>query len=355
MTAVGICHTDVFTSSIPNGAMPGATAYPKILGHEGAGTVISVGSAVDIAKPGDYVLLSYDYCGECVNCKLGKGQSCNCDQFLPKNTYSVEGTFRSQSNNKESVPTAGKFFGQSSFASYSLVEDKSIVNVTHLLKNPAEELKLLAPLGCGLMTGTGAMCNVAKITPESIVLVLGAGAVGMGAVMAARNLGAKGIIVVDKVAHRLATAKELGATETLDTTGMEMAAIPQAIMGLAANISGGNPMSINYCFETTGHPGVTGAGMNALAPFGLLIAVGIPPLHGKYEFSAMDMYFMRKTYEVNMLGNSESRVILPLMIKWWRDGKFPLEKLVKYYDAKDVLKALDGMESGACIKPVLVW
>ncbi len=351
--ATGICHTDVFISSMPDGAFPGLAASPRILGHEGAGTVIAVGDEVTEAKAGDQVLLSYDYCGTCPNCKLGDGMSCECDSFSAKNTGCVPSIFKSKSEDRGEAETAGKFFGQSSLASFTRVEDKSVVNVTQLVKSE-DELKLLAPLGCGLMTGAGAMLNVASLTPESVVLVLGAGAVGMGAVMAARNLGVKGIILVDRVPHRLQTGKELGATETLDTTSMDMESVHRTIMGLAANITG-NPMSITTCFETTGHIGVTQAGMSAMGFKGLMIVVGIPPPTGTYTFSAQDLYFMKKRYIMNILGNSDSRVVIPQMIQWWRDGKFELEKLVKYFDAKDAEKALEGMESGTDIKPVIVW
>ena len=353
IVATGICHTDVFISSIPSGGFPALAEYPKILGHEGAGTVLAVGDQVTEAKAGDHVLLSYDYCGSCANCKLGEGMSCDCDEFIAKNTGSVPSIFKSKSEDGSQAETAGKFFGQSSFASYTLVEDKSVVNVTNLIKS-TEELKLLSPLGCGLMTGAGSMINVANLTPDSVVLVLGAGAVGMGAVMAARNLSVNGIILVDRIPHRLQTGKELGATETLDTTGLEMDAIPKAMMELAAKITG-NPMAISICFETTGHIGVTQAGMAAMGLKGLMIAVGIPSPTATYTFSAHDIYFMKKRYVQNILGNSESRVIIPRMIQWWRDGKFEIEKLVKYFDAKDAEKALEGMESGKDIKPVIVW
>jgi Zn-dependent alcohol dehydrogenase len=356
IVATGICHTDVFVSCIPSGYMPGVAPYPKILGHEGAGTVLAVGSSVTQAKEGDHVLLSYDYCGTCSQCKLGNGMSCDCVSFNPHNTYSKPAIFKSKSGEGGAeVETSGKFFGQSSFSSYTLVEQKSVVNVTKLINGNMDELKLLAPLGCGLMTGGGAMLNVAKLTPESVVLVLGAGAVGMGAVMAARNIGVKGIIVVDRVAHRLATAKELGATETLDTTGMEMDAVPKAIMEVAAKISGGNPLAIDVSFETTGNIAVTQAGMSAMGIQALMIVVGIPPPGSTYTFSSQDLYMMKKRYVANILGNSDSRVVVPKMIEWWREGKFEIEKLVKYFDAKDAEKALEGMESGRDIKPIIVW
>ena len=351
--ATGICHTDVFISSIPDGAFPGLADAPRILGHEGAGTVIAVGDEVTEAKAGDQVLLSYDYCGTCSTCKLGKGMTCDCDSFQAKNTGCDPSIFKTKSEDGSEVKTAGKFFGQSSLASYTLVEDKSVVNVSKLLKSE-NELEVLAPLGCGLMTGAGAMMNVASLTPESVVLVLGAGAVGMGAVMAARNLGVKGVILVDRVPHRLETGKELGATETLDTTGIDFESLPKAIMELAAKITG-NPMSITTCFETTGHIGVTQAGMAAMGMKGLMIAVGIPPLGATYTFSTQDLYFMKKRYVQNILGNSDSREVIPQMIKWWRDGKFEIEKLVRYFNAQDAEKALDGMESGRIIKPVIVW
>jgi aryl-alcohol dehydrogenase len=114
-------------------------------------------------------------------------------------------------------------------------------------------------------------------------------------------------------------------------------------------------MAITTCFETTGNVPLTEAAMSSIGPLGILISVGIPPPTATYTFSAQDLYFMKKRFVGNILGNSDSRVVLPKMIEWWRAGKFEIEKLVKYFPAEKAVEALEGMESGRDIKPVLVW
>ena len=344
MVATGICHTDVWGSSLPEPvAQAMGMSYPSILGHEGAGYVESVGSDVTVAKPGDAVLLSYDYCGDCEECKQVPGKGTYCDEFGLRNTTGIPKKFKLE----DGQHAAGKWFGQSSFAQYSLVEEKSVVNVTGQVKE--EEMKVLAPLGCGLMTGSGAIVNVCKVKEGDAVLVTGIGAVGLGAIMAAKIQGCKTIVALDRVKPRLEIAKELGATHVVDTTGAKLEDVAAKIKEVIGDVQ------LKYCIETTGVPTIVEQVMQALGRKGKIISIGIPPLDGEVKFKFMDIAFQGKTYQWNILGDSISREALPMMIKWWREGKFPVEKLCKFFKATEVEAALKGMEDGSAIKPVLVW
>jgi Zn-dependent alcohol dehydrogenase len=176
MVASGICHTDLLTTSFPGG-LPGLP-YPRIVGHEGSGYVKAIGPKVtkDV-KVGDPVLLSFDHCGGCESCEAQ--HPAYCSSFMPMNIYCIPEIFKSKDG---SQPIAGKHFGQSSFASLSIVNQASVLPARDLVKDK-EELKLFAPLGCGLQTGAGAILNIAKPGPKDRVMVLGLGGVGLSAVM----------------------------------------------------------------------------------------------------------------------------------------------------------------------------
>ena len=156
MIATGVCHTDLVVSSMP---APYGN-YPVVLGHEGAGVVEAVGSGVSVAKAGDLVLLSYSFCNECECCSYGASKAW-CERFSEFNTAGRDGLFE-MAEGKEKV--RGKYFGQSSFAARSLVDENSVVNVSGLVKGE-EEAKVLAPLGCGIMTGAG---NVNVSSPAKL-------------------------------------------------------------------------------------------------------------------------------------------------------------------------------------------
>ncbi len=339
MVATGICHSDIYCSLVPSGTF--GMSYPKILGHEGAGIVEMTGRGVTVAEPGDPVLLSYDHCDKCENCQSGFPSRCLV--FTQLNLAGEKDVFSTMDGSN----IAGKFFGQSSFAALSIVNENSVVNVKGLVDN--EELKLLAPLGCGLMTGTGAIINSASAGTQDIILVTGIGAVGLGAIMAAKIAGCRAIIAVDRVASRLKIAEEVGATHILkvdDSNSSLKELVPPLI----------NNQRITFAIETTGVPTVISDAITCLGKHGKLIQLGGPPLDASIPLLMSEFFFNHKTLESSVLGDSISRDVLPKMIQWWRQGKFPIEKLVKFFPASaGPNAALQGMESGAVIKPVLVW
>lgn len=177
MIASGICHTDFVTTSAPAGT-PGYQ-YPRITGHEGSGYVKAIGPNVSKdVKVGDPVLLSFDSCNDCESCE--DGHPAYCATFIPKNIVGQPSVFTSADHEK--TPISGKFFGQSSFASLSVVNQASVLPAKDLIRNK-DELQLFAPLGCGIQTGAGAVLNIAKPGKRDRVMVLGLGGVGLTAVM----------------------------------------------------------------------------------------------------------------------------------------------------------------------------
>lgn len=339
MVATGICHSDLVVASLPPGYA--GISFPKVLGHEGAGIVEEVGPGVTAAKAGDPVLLSYEYCRNCDLCKADQWPYCINWHVL--NAIGDKGIFETE----KGEDAVGKFFGQSSFAGVSIVSEGSVVNVKDMIQSH-DDLKLLAPLGCGLMTGSGAVINGANVKPHDIVLVTGIGAVGLGAIMAAKIAQCREIIAVDRIRHRLDIAKELGATKVFDTTASD-ASLAEAVQKLV------DGRRISLVVETTGAVPVIQECVKALGKYGKLIQLGIPRPGSELTLPLSEFFNANQSFECHYLGNTTGQAWIPVMLKWWREGKFPVEKIVKYFPAKDALQALHGMEDGSAIKPIIVW
>ena len=201
VVATGICHTDVIVRDqwypVP---------LPAVLGHEGAGVVERVGEGVSKVQPGDHVVLSFASCGECTNCL--SGWPTYCLNFYDQN-FGGSRPDGSNALSKDGDAVHGRFFGQSSFASYSVAAERSVVKVRE-----DAPLELLGPLGCGVQSGAGGVLNILRPTPGTSIAVFGTGAVGMSAIMAASIAGCTIIISIDVKASRMELARELGATHT---------------------------------------------------------------------------------------------------------------------------------------------
>ncbi|MFG2127232.1 NAD(P)-dependent alcohol dehydrogenase [Streptomyces sp. NPDC048751] len=333
LVAAGLCHTDL---SVAGGGLP--FPLPGVLGHEGAGVVEAVGSAVTAVAPGDHVVLSFTSCGDCRNCD--GGHPAYCAGWLPLNLLGGRRADGTATISREGEPLGGHFFGQSSFAERALVDERSLVKV-----DPDVPLESIAPLGCGVQTGVGAVWNVLKPATGDTVVVLGAGAVGLSAVMAAALTPATTIIAVDRVAERLALAKELGATHTVDAG--------QAVPGEAiAEITGGQ--GADGIVETTGNVAVLRQGVDALAARGTLVIVGAPAFGTEVALDVNGMLGGKQVVGLT-LGDSETQSFIPALVKLVKEGRLPLDRLIGTYAFADIGQAVQDMTSGKTIKPVLTF
>lgn len=331
MIAAGLCHTDL---GVAAGALP--FPLPGVLGHEGAGVVEAVGSSVTRVVPGDQVLLSFTSCGQCGNCR--DGHPAYCDTWLPSNLIGGARGDGSSPLSRDGHDLGGHFFGQSSFAQHAIVDERSLTKV------PANApLELLAPLGCGVMTGVGAVWNVLEPRPGATLLVTGAGAVGLSAVMAARLSPASRVIVVDRVASRLALARELGATDTVDTTALDLG---DAI----TELTGGR--GVDGVVETTGNVGVLRSAIGTLAARGTAVIVGAPAFGTEVPVDVNFMLAGRRVVGLT-LGDAETQALLPTLVDLVASGRLPLGKLVTQYKFGEIGQAVDDVLAGVTIKPVL--
>ncbi|WP_234325691.1 NAD(P)-dependent alcohol dehydrogenase [Streptomyces sp. NRRL S-146] len=300
------------------------------------GTDPAVGPAVTGVAPGDHVLLSFTSCGDCRNCR--GGHPAYCATWLPLNLLGGGRADGSHTISRDGEALGGHFFGQSSFAELALADERSLVKV-----DPDVPLESIAPLGCGVQTGVGAVWNVLKPDTGSTVVVLGAGAVGLSAVMAAALTPATRIVAVDRVAERLSLATELGATHTVDTSLEDLA---EALTG----ITGGQ--GADGVVETTGHVGVLRQGVDALAARSTLVVVGAPPFGTEVALDVNGLLGGKRIVGLT-LGDSETRTMIPALVHLVKDGRLPLHRLIGTYPFEDIDRAVQDMRSGKTIKPVL--
>ena len=330
MVASGVCHTDV---SVMHGLLP--APLPVILGHEGAGVVEAVGPGVSKLAKGDHVLTAaVSHCRKCGPCLRGEPYFCASGMALAFGGCMPDGTKRFRRGKDE----VGHFFLQSSFAELTVVPEQIAV------KMPKElPLEKLGPLACGIETGSGAVLNVAKVRPGESVAVWGCGGVGLSAVMAARICRASPIIAVDMLDTRLAMAKELGATETINATGTIVVEAVQKLTG-----------GVDYAFECIGRADTIRQAVDATRVGGTAVISGAMAAGSEVTLDGLGMIL--KHIKANVEGFSIPDLYIPLLVDLWRQGEFPFDRLLgKTYAHADIAQAIAGMESGEVIKPVVVY
>ncbi|MCH5671364.1 NAD(P)-dependent alcohol dehydrogenase [Streptomyces gilvus] len=333
MVATGLCHTDL---GVASGGLP--FPLPGVLGHEGAGVVEAVGPAVTGVAPGDHVVLSFTSCGECRNCN--GGHPAYCATWLPLNLIGGRRPDGTSTISRDGEPLGGHFFGQSSFAERALVDERSLVKV-----DADVPLESVAPLGCGVQTGVGAVWNVLKPVTGSTIVVLGAGAVGLSAVMAAALTPATRIVAVDRIGERLSLAKELGATHTVNAGETDLG---EALAG----ITGGQ--GADGIVETTGNVAVLRQGVDALGARGTLVVVGAPPFGTEVALDVNGLLGGKQVVGLT-LGDAETQSFIPSLVRLVKEGRLPLHRLISTYPFADIDQAVRDMGAGKAIKPVLTF
>lgn len=343
IVACGLCHTDLL---VKGNALPGR--YPSTIGHEGAGIVKKIGSKVQRVQDGDSVILSFASCQHCGPCSVAKPAACpewvNMN-FLRKRNPDVDSrpAYRLSANVEEGEKEVyGAFFGQSSMARMSLVSESSCVKVSKDL-----DLKLYAPLGCGMQTGSGAIFNTLKPTADSTLAVFGCGAVGMAAILAAKFLGVQTIIAIDLVQSRLDLATELGASHTV--VGSDKDVVDQIRSHTKWNLG------VTHAVEATGVLPVLKTAFESLASFGHLASIGNPGVGINPPFAINDMVNGGKTWSGILMGGGDPQTALPFLVDLHQQGRFPIEKMSKYYPFEDFSQAVHDMHDGTTIKPIIVF
>ncbi|MBB5984942.1 NAD(P)-dependent alcohol dehydrogenase [Sphingobium lignivorans] len=327
IVAVGICHTDLHEH-------PGRHApHPIVLGHEGAGVVEALGEGVRGFAVGDHVLLSGSSCGACPSCIAGRPTYC--DLAMPMNFGGkrLDGS-TALSCGEESIHS--HFFGQSSFATHSIVPERTAVKV-----DKDVPLELLAPLGCGVITGAGSVIEALKVKAGDTIAIFGTGGVGLSAVMAARLVGARRIVAVDINQERLDLALELGATDIVRADGENVAQQIRALTG----------RGVDYTLNTTTVAAVHTMALECLSMNGTAGFVAAP--RGEWAPAMFPMLAGGRQLRGILGGDANPRTFLPMLIDYWKQGRFPFEKLIKAYRFDEIEQAFHDSEKGTVIKAVL--
>ncbi|RKK75239.1 hypothetical protein BFJ69_g7829 [Fusarium oxysporum] len=333
----GLCHTDLNFSKETD--IPGL--FPAVFGHEGAGVVLKTGVNVQTTRPGDHVILTYSCCTNCNNCH--SKETSFCDHFETLN-FGVGRMDGSKAYFTSTEPVTSHFFGQSSFAKFTMAMASSVVKVDESLP-----LHFLAPLGCGVMTGAGALLNVLQPKKDAVLCITGAGTVGLAALMAVKLLPypPSEFICVDIVPSRLELAKKFGATILINSQEE-----PDLVVALKHATNG---RGVDGSIDTTGRPQVAGSLLKATAKKGTVVQVGVGLLTAEVSASMFDTVNSGRIYRGCAMGNGFPQEFLPKLIGAWQDGLFPFTDLVQSYPAEEIAEAVEAVNSGRVIKAVLTW
>ncbi|MBW8483076.1 NAD(P)-dependent alcohol dehydrogenase [Actinomadura parmotrematis] len=329
IAGAGFCHTDLLGRA-PGGRVP----KPVVLGHEGAGTVEAAGPGVAIA-PGTPVVLSFDSCGACADCRDARPGACA--QMAARNMFAMPLDGEPRLTDASGGAVHNRWFGQSSFATHALATVANTVPVDDDLP-----LELLGPLGCGMQTGAGSVLISLGVRAGDGIAVFGAGAVGLAAVMAAHLAGATRIAAVDLNPARLDLARGLGATHALNGADPDLLRQLKAITGGAG---------FEHALDTTAVPEVVATAVAALRTTGTcgLVGVGARP----YTLDP-GLMLSGRTVRGIIEGDAVPQRFIPKLIELWRQGRFPFDRLVATYPLADIGRAEADALAGEVVKPVLI-
>ncbi|WP_101788872.1 alcohol dehydrogenase catalytic domain-containing protein [Nonomuraea indica] len=327
--ASGVCGSDL---KAIDGKSPVVTRLPYILGHESAGVVESTGPGVTGVAPGDHVIIAMNGpCGACRNCGAGRPHLCSGPARM---TAVMGGAPRVTVDGEQ----ARRFIGIGSFAEYAVVSEAMCVRIDR--DAPFDAMSLLA---CGVVTGVGAVLNVARVPPGASVLVVGCGGVGLNVVQGAVLAGATTIIAADVAEAKLKLAERFGATRTL---------VPDDLPRQVAEVVAGG---VEYAFDATGVPGVLAAAFAATAPGGTTVMVGSPPAGRPVEIDPALLFSSRRLAGTQG-GDAAPRRDLPMLAAQYLRGRLDLDGLItERLPLEQVNEAVEHVRQGSVARAVIVF
>jgi S-(hydroxymethyl)glutathione dehydrogenase/alcohol dehydrogenase len=325
--ASGVCHSDLH---FIEGLYP--FAAPAILGHEAAGIVEAVGPHVDEFKPGDHVIACLSiFCGHCEYCLTGRTHLC---QSRP-----VRATTEPPKLSWKGAPV-NQFANLSSYAEQMLVHDSGLVKVRDDMP-----LDRAALIGCGVTTGVGAVLNTARVEAGTTVAVYGTGGVGLAAIQGAVIAGARMIIAVDVIAHKLETAKSLGATHGVNAAEVDPVKAIRELTG----------PGVDYAFEAIGLKKAAEQAFECLRPGGTATIVGMIPVGQKIELDGPSFLREKKVQGCSM-GSNRFKVDMPRYVELYRQGRLKLDEMItRRGRLEDVNEAFRAIKAGEVARTVLMF
>lgn len=329
-TAVaGLCHSDLH---FMEGLYP--HPLPLVPGHESAGVVEQVGSDVTYVKPGDHVVTCLSvFCGTCDYCSTGRPVLC---------TDTTVKMLPGQSNRLQWARSEKlhQFLNLSSFAEQMLVHENAIVKIRKDMP-----LELAALIGCGVITGYGAVVNTANVRAGETVAVIGCGGVGMAGINGAAIAGAGRIIAIDTNPAKLQLAAKLGATDLVDPNNGD-------VVQQVKDLTGGG---VQHAFEMLGLKVTAEQAFAMLAPGGTATIVGMVPFGQKIELHGFDLLRERRLQGSNM-GSNHFRVDMPRLIEFYLNGKLHLDDWISAkLKLSEINEGFANMKAGKTVRSIVVF
>lgn len=318
----GVCHSDL---SVMNGTIPFET--PVVLGHEGAGVVEQVGPGVKHLSPGDHVVLStLGNCGTCAHCDRGRPTMCRSTFGHRPMPFTLDGK------------------PHYAFANISSFAELTVVKATQAVVIPKEvPLASACLIGCGVLTGAGAVLNRARVEAGERAVVVGVGGIGLNAIQALRLVGADPIIAVDANPDKEALARQFGATHFVNAREGNVA---EAVTDLTRG-------GADWVFECVGNKKVIEDALSYLDWAGSLVILGVTPFGTGIEFMPESLFLDRSILGCRY-GSSRPQRDIPRFAELYLSGKFMLDELVtKVYPMDAIAEVLDDMEAGRLARGVL--
>ncbi|UQI43161.1 Zn-dependent alcohol dehydrogenase [Streptomyces sp. HU2014] len=324
IAAAGLCHSDL---SVADGTIP--YPLPAVLGHEGAGVVAETGPGVTHVAPGDHVALStLANCGTCGECDRGRPTMCRLSIGRPGRPFSRRGTPLHQ------------------FAANSAFAERTVVKAVQAVPIPAEvPLTSAAVIGCGVLTGVGAVLNRARVRQGETVVVIGAGGIGLNVLQGARIAGASTVVAVDANPAKETTARRFGATHFVDATAPGTLAAVRAIL----------PDGADHTFECVGRTALIQQAVDLLGRHGQAVLLGVPPADARASFLVSSLY-LDKSILGCRYGSSRPQHDIALYTRLYREGRLLLDELVtRTYPVEDFAKAAEDVHHGRVARAVLTF
>jgi S-(hydroxymethyl)glutathione dehydrogenase / alcohol dehydrogenase len=327
--AAGLCHSDLHF-------MEGkyTIACPAVLGHESAGVVTAVGSEVSYVQPGDHVITCVSaFCGECEDCLSGHPARCQSPAAHGRPAGALP---RLQAGG---TPVT-QFAGLGSYSADLLVHERALVKIDDDMP-----LDRAALIGCGVVTGLGAVFNTAQVRPGSTVAVFGCGGIGLNVVQGARLAGAARIIAVDRVDAKLELARRLGATDTIDASQVDPVA---EIIGLTAG-------GVHYSFEAIGLKVAAEQAFNVLRRGGAATVIGMIPVGQVLEIPGAAL-LAEKKLQGSSMGSNRFRTDMPFYIDLYRQGRLKLDELLaEHIGLDDINEGYARLRKGETARSVIMF
>ena len=334
--ATGVCHTDAFTLSgdDPEGL------FPSILGHEGAGVVVEVGSGVKSIAIGDHVIPLYiPECRQCKSCLSGKTNLCTAIRDTQGKGLMPDGTSRFSLNGAPLY----HYMGTSTFANYTVLPEIAVAKIRE--DAPFDKV---CYIGCGVTTGIGAVINTAKVEPGANVVVFGLGGIGLNVLQGARMAGANKIIGVDLNASKRALAEKFGMTHFVNPSDAGGDLVPHLV-----DLTDGGA---DYSFECIGNVNTMRQALECChRGWGVSVIIGVAG--GGQEISTRPFQLVTgRVWKGTAFGGAKSRTQVPRIVDWYMDGNINIDDLITHtMPIEDINKAFDLMHEGESIRSVVTY